>query len=243
MSKKYNTILLKLSGEALSGENGHGICPETMKNVAGQIAVVAQSGVRIGIVVGAGNIWRGKMDPDMNRSIADNMGMAATLINSLAMKDYIIRAGVCAEVLSAVPVDKFADYYTNRRAMQLLDEGCVVIFACGTGNPFFTTDTAGALRACEIDADAFIQAKNVDAVYESNPDDNPNARKFKRVSYQHLIENSLQAFDMTASVMCSDNNIDSVLFSLRKENAIVNACDCQNCGTIISNDDVIEYYE
>ncbi len=165
---KYNRIVLKLSGQALSGDEGFGLNPELFDATAKQIASVAKSGVQVGVVIGAGNIWRGAMDKNMDRAIADNMGMAATLINSLAMKDYIIRQGTKAEVLSAVQVNKFADYFTTRRANELLAEGTVVIFACGTGNPFFTTDTAASLRACEINADCFVQAKNIDAVYDSD---------------------------------------------------------------------------
>lgn len=243
MDKANPTILIKLSGEALSGGTNHPLDPDTLLKVAQQIAAVSMRGYCIGIVIGAGNIWRGNMDMDLNRPIADDMGMVATLINCLAMKDAIMQTGVRAEVLSAVPVKKFADDYTPRHAKRLLDHGYVVIFACGTGNPFVTTDTAGALRACEIGADRYVQARNVDAVYDSNPDDNPHARRFRRVSYTYLIEKGLQILEPTAALLCSDNNIDSILFSLHKENAIMDACECCNCGTIISNDGTIKYYE
>ncbi|MEX1378197.1 MAG: UMP kinase [Eubacteriales bacterium] len=242
MSKKYKRVVLKLSGEALSGDDNFVLCPEILKSVAKQIAQIANQGVQVGVVIGAGNIWRGRMDEEMNRAIADNMGMAATLINSLAMKDYVIRAGAKAEVLSAVPVEKFADYYTTRKAMELLEEDTVVIFACGTGNPFFTTDTAGALRACEIMADGFIQAKNIDAVYDDDPRKNPNAKPFKKVSYQHILKNDLKAFDTTASILCQENNIDCIMVSLNEENALLNAINGNAKGTVISNDDVVEYY-
>ncbi len=242
MKKEYKRVVLKLSGEALSGDNNFVLCPEILKRVAKQIAQIANTGVEVGVVIGAGNIWRGRMDEEMNRAIADNMGMAATLINSLAMKDYVIRAGVKAEVLSAVPVDKFADYYTTRKAVELLENKVVVIFACGTGNPFFTTDTAGALRACEITADGFIQAKNIDAVYDSDPKENPKAKAFKKVSYEYILKNNLKAFDDTASILCQENNIDCIMVSLNEENALLNAINGKGRGTIISNDAEVEYY-
>ena len=242
MSKKYKRVVLKLSGEALSGDDNFVLCPEILKKVAKQIAQIASEGVQVGVVIGAGNIWRGRMDEEMNRAIADNMGMAATLINSLAMKDYVIRAGAKAEVLSAVSVEKFADYYTTRKAMELLEANTVVIFACGTGNPFFTTDTAGALRACEIMADGFIQAKNIDAVYDDDPRKNPNAKPFKRVSYKYILKNDLQAFDTTASILCQENNIDCIMVSLNEENALLNAISGNAKGTVISNEDIVEYY-
>lgn len=242
MGKDYKRVVLKLSGEALSGEDNFVLCPNILKRVAKQIAEIANTGVQVGVVIGAGNIWRGRMDEEMNRAIADNMGMAATLINSLAMKDYVIRAGVNAEVLSAVPVDKFADYYTTRKAVDLLNNNQVVIFACGTGNPFFTTDTAGALRACEIQADGFIQAKNIDAVYDADPRKNPNAKAFKKVSYKHILDNNLQAFDTTASILCMENDIDCIMVSLNEENALLNALKGKGKGTIISNEDIVEYY-
>lgn len=237
----YKTVILKLSGEALSGDKGNGLCPEILKFVSKQIAQVANSGIRIGVVTGSGNIWRGKMDTDMDRSTADDMGMIATVINALALKDYIIRAGAKAEVLSAVQMNKFAQLYTTRRTNELMDKGCVVIFACGTGNPFFTTDTAGALRACELSADAYIQAKSIDYVYDSDPSENPNAKAFSRISYDYILEHSLNAFDLTASIMLKNNNIDSVMFLLRKEQAIVDVCKGKKCGTIISNENIIEY--
>ncbi len=242
MKKEYKRVVLKLSGEALSGDNNFVLCPEILKRVAKQIAQIANTGVEVGVVIGAGNIWRGRMDEEMNRAIADNMGMAATLINSLAMKDYVIRAGVKAEVLSAVPVDKFADYYTTRKAVELLENKVVVIFACGTGNPFFTTDTAGALRACEITADGFIQAKNIDAVYDSDPKENPKAKAFRKVSYEYILKNNLKAFDDTASILCQENNIDCIMVSLNEENALLNAINGKGKGTIISNNCEIEYY-
>lgn len=242
MPKKYKRVVLKLSGEALSGNDNFVLCADILKGVAGQIAQIANSGVQVGVVIGAGNIWRGRMDEEMNRAIADNMGMAATLINSLAMKDYCIRAGVKAEVLSAVPVEKFADYYTARRAIELLENNTVVIFACGTGNPFFTTDTAGALRACEIMADGFIQAKNIDAVYDADPAKHPDAKAFKRVSYKYILDHNLRAFDTTASILCSENDIDCIMVSLSEEDALLNALSGHSKGTTISNEDIIEYY-
>lgn len=242
MVKKYKRVVLKLSGEALSGEDNFVLCPNILRRVAKQIAEIAETGVQVGVVIGAGNIWRGRMDEEMNRAIADNMGMAATLINSLAMKDYVIRAGVNAEVLSAVAVDKFADYYTTRKAMDLLNDNTVVIFACGTGNPFFTTDTAGALRACEIQADGFIQAKNIDAVYDADPRTNPDAKAFKKISYKHILDNDLKAFDTTATILCMENDIDSIMVSLNEENALLNALKGKGKGTTISNEDIVEYY-
>ena len=240
---KYKRVLLKLSGEALAGDDHQGFCTETLNDVARQIHEVAKLGIQIGIVVGAGNIWRGRMDSKMNRSIADDMGMTATLINALALKDYISRAGTKAEVLSAVPMDKFAEYYTTRKANDLLNSGCVCIFACGTGNPYFTTDTAAVVRALEVKADILLQAKNIDAVYDSDPAVNKNAKRYHRLNYDDVIKNNLKAMDLTASALCRDNDLASFAFGLGKKDAILRAASGENNGTYIKNGIDTEFYE
>ncbi len=241
--KKYKRVLLKLSGEALAGDNKQAFSTETLYDVARQIHEVAEKGIEIGIVVGAGNIWRGRMDNKMNRSIADDMGMTATLLNALALKDYITRAGTQAEVLSAVPMDKFAEYYTTRKADALLASGCVTIFACGTGNPYFTTDTAAVVRALEVNADILLQAKNVDAVYDCDPVLNVNARRYHRLNYDEVIQNNLKVMDLTASALCRDNDLASFVFGLGKKDAILRAASGENNGTFIKNGINTEFYE
>lgn len=233
---KFKRVLIKISGEALSGEKGNGIDFDVLGRVCDQLKTVAESGVEIGLIVGAGNFWRGRQGTDMDRTTADHMGMLATVINALALQDALERKGVPTRVQSALTITRVAEPYILRKAIRHFEKGRVVIFACGTGNPFFSTDTAAALRAAEIGADAILLAKNVDGIYDSDPRKNPNAVKFDKISYLEVIKRGLSAMDSTAITLCMDNNIPILAFGLSEENAIVRAASGEQFGTIISND-------
>lgn len=230
----YKRVIIKLSGEALATSNGMGIDMDKLNDVCNQIAEVRSIGVDIGIVIGAGNFWRGRQsDKEMNRTTADHMGMVATVINALAIQDKLERLGVQTRVQTALTITKVAEPYILRKAMRHLEKGRVVIFACGTGNPYFSTDTGASLRAAEIGAEVLLLAKNVDGVYDSDPKINPNAKKFDELSYMDVISKGLKAMDATAITMCMDNAIPIVAFSLMEENSIMRAVTGQKIGTII----------
>ena len=229
----YKRILLKLSGEAIANENGFGINDALLDEIALQIKNAAQSGVEIGIVIGAGNFWRGRQTDKMDKSVADYMGMMATVLNCLALQDSLERMGVKAEVQTALAIEKVAKPFNLKQANNTLEDGGVVIFGCGTGNPYFTTDTGAALRALEIQADALLLAKNIDGVYDSDPRKNPEAKKFDEISYREVIERNLKATDMTAITMCMDNNMPIVAFGLKEENSIMRAISGECFGTVI----------
>ncbi|MCK5758786.1 MAG: UMP kinase [Clostridiales bacterium] len=234
MSKaKYERILLKLSGEALSGEKGFGIDADTVIEIVKSIEVVYKLGVQIAIVVGAGNFWRGRDGQGMDRSTADHMGMLGTVINSLALQDAIEKHGIPTRVMTAIPMDRIAEPYIKRKAVSHLENNEIVIFACGTGNPFFSTDTAAALRAAEIDADIILFAKNVDGIYSADPNKNPDAVKYDTISYHEVLMKKLAAIDLTATSLCLDNEIPSLLFALEKPSNIVDAVLGNSTGTFI----------
>lgn len=231
---KYKRVIIKLSGEALAGENGTGIDAEKLTYVCKEIAAVKALGVDVGIVIGGGNFWRGRQaDDKMNRSTADHMGMLATVMNALAIQDKLEQLGVPVRVQTALTITKVAEPYILRKAIRHFEKGRIVIFACGTGNPYFSTDTGAALRACEIGADALLLAKNVDGVYDSDPKLNPQAKKFSEISYMDVIQKGLKAMDTTAITMCMDNNIPIVVFALMQKDSIRNAVYGVNTGTII----------
>ena len=207
MQPAYKRVVIKISGEALAGENGFGISGETISKVAEQIISVVKLGVEVGIVIGAGNIWRGRQGRDMDRSTADHMGMLATVINSLAMQDALEHKGYKTRVMTAIAMNEIAEPYIRRKAMSHLDKKLIVIFACGTGNPFFSTDTTAALRAAEIEADVVLMAKNIDGVYEADPRKNPSARRYKSIRYMDVLEKGIQVMDSTATSLCMDNDI------------------------------------
>lgn len=209
----YHRVLLKISGEALSSDSSV-ICRETVQETVTKIKAVKDMGVQIGIVVGGGNIMRGRSAEGMERNRADHMGMLATAINSLALQDALEHAGVACEVQSAVEMNRFCDSFTARGAKRALDEGKVVIFACGSGCPFFSTDTAAALRAAEIGADALLLAKNIDAIYSADPKTNPNAIRYSRISYDRVVAENLRATDLTAITLCKEQNIPIRAFAL-----------------------------
>ena len=233
MSVKYKRVMLKISGEALAGDKGFGLDGTTVTTIAAKIKECAELGCEIAIVVGGGNFWRGRTGEGMDRSRADHMGMLATVINSLALLDALEQQGVAARVQTAIEMRQIAEPYIRLKAMRHLDKGRVVIFACGTGNPFFSTDTAAALRAAEIDAEIILLAKKVDAVYDSDPHVNPNAVKFDALSYIDVLNRGLGVMDSTATSLCMDNNIPILVFGLNDPENIKRAVMGEEIGTIV----------
>ena len=229
----YKRVIIKLSGEALAGEKGSGIDGKVLNKVVDQIIEIKKLGVEIGIVVGAGNFWRGRQGTDMDRTTADHMGMLATLMNALAIQDACESKGVQTRVQAALTITRVAEPYILRKALTHFEKGRIVIFACGTGNPYFTTDTAAALRAAEIGADVLLLAKNVDGIYDSDPKLNKNAKKLDKVSYKEYIERSLKAMDTTAITMCMENEIPVLAFGLFEKDALLRAVSGENIGTLI----------
>ncbi len=230
----YKRVLIKLSGEALAGEKGYGIDMQVLEKVATQLGDVYNSGVEMGIIIGAGNIWRGRQGTNMERSTADHMGMLATVLNSLALQDVLEKKGIPTRVQTALTITRVAEPYILRKALRHLEKKRIVIFACGTGNPFFSTDTAAALRAAEIGAEAILLAKNVDGIYDSDPKKNPNAVKFDEISYMQVIEKGLSAMDTTAITLCMENKIPIIAFGLNEENSILRVSQGEKIGTIIN---------
>lgn len=232
---KYKRIILKLSGEALAGDKGYGIEHGVITSIARQVVEVASRGVEVAIVVGGGNIWRGVSGSakGMDRATADYMGMLATVINSLAMQDALENEGMVTRVMSAIEMKEVAEPYIRRRAISHLDKGRVVIFAAGTGNPYFSTDTTAALRAAEIGGEVILMAKKVDGVYDSDPVSNPQAVKFKRLDYIDVIKRGLGVMDSTAASLCMDNNIPIIVFDLTSEGNILRAVMGEEIGTYV----------
>ena len=231
---KYKRVLIKLSGEAL-GDHGRLFDFEQIDRVADVIRQLHETGAEIAIVIGAGNIWRGRQGPaaKMTAVNADHMGMLGTTINSIAMQDAVERQGIESRVMSAVEMTRFCEPYTYRRAVRHLEKGRVVIFACGTGNPFFSTDTAAALRAVEIGADAILLAKNVDGVYSADPVKDPTAVKYDSISYDEVLAQHLMVMDTTATSLSMDNHIPVLLFALKDPENIIRALCGENVGTIV----------
>ncbi len=233
MKPVYNRVLLKISGEALAGSDKFGINEEMTRKVAREIKQIHDLGVQVAIVVGGGNFWRGRTSKDMDRATADYMGMLATVMNSLAVQESLLAIGVPARVQTSIEMREIAEPYARRRALAHLENGDVVIFGGGTGNPFFSTDTAAALRAAEIDADVILLAKNVDAVYDSDPATNPNAVKFGELTFMDVIEKDLKVMDLTAATLCKDNNIAIHVFAIAEEGNVQKAISGEKIGTII----------
>lgn len=231
---KYKRIMLKLSGEALAGENGFGIDFNVTNRIAEEIKELVELGVEIGAVVGGGNIWRGRSGQGMDRTTADYMGMLATCINALALQDSLENIGVNTRVQTAIEMREVAEPFIRRRAMRHLEKGRVVIFAAGTGNPYFSTDTTAALRAAEIEADAILLAKKVDGVYDKDPNKYPDAKKYDKLSYIQVLEQGLQVMDSTATSLCMDNNIPIIVFGLDKCGNIKRAVLGEKIGTVVS---------
>lgn len=233
MEPKYKRVLLKISGEALAGDSKFGINPEMTKVVAKQIKEINDLNVETAIVVGGGNFWRGRTSQDMDRATADYMGMLATVMNSMALQDALLAQGVKAKVQTAIEMKELAEPYARRRALRHLEHNEVVIFGAGTGNPFFSTDTAAALRAAEIDADVILLAKNIDGVYDDDPATNPNAKKFDELSFMDVVEKDLKVMDLTAATLCKDNNIAIHVFALSEEGNVKKAVCGEKIGTLI----------
>jgi uridylate kinase len=234
---KYRRILLKLGGEALAGEGGFGINPSQAAFVAAKVANVVGMGAQVALVIGGGNLWRGKqdgLDHGMERVTADHMGMLATVMNSLALQDALERVGLPTRVLTGIEVRAVAEPYIQRRALRHLEKGRVIIFGAGTGNPYFTTDTAASLRAMEIDADVLIKATKVDAVYDSDPKKNKDAKRFDHLTYIQALNMRVGVMDSTAMAMCMDNNLPIMVLNLWQEDALEKAMSGEPVGTIIT---------
>ena len=231
---KYKRVLIKLSGEAL-GDHGRLFDFEQIDRVADVIRQLHETGAEIAIVIGAGNIWRGRQGPaaKMTAVNADHMGMLGTAINSIAMQDAVERQGIASRVMSAVEMTRFCEPYTYRRAVRHLEKGRVVIFACGTGNPFFSTDTAAVLRAAEIHADGILLAKNIDGVYDSDPVKNPDAKRYDRISYMEVLSQGLNVMDSTATSLCMDNKVPMIVFDLTVQGNIARALKGEDVGTTV----------
>lgn len=233
---KYKRIVLKISGEALAGEAGFGLSPKVIKNVAQQVKEVVDLGVEVAVVVGGGNIWRGKVGSEMgmDRTTADYMGMLATVMNAMAMQDALEKEGAETRVATSIDMRQVAEPYIRRKAVRNLEKNRVVIFAGGTGNPYFSTDTTAALRAAEIEADVILMAKNnVDGVYSADPQKDPNAVKYDELSYLDVISQGLEVMDSTASSLCMDNDIPLVVFSIMEEGNIKRAVCGEKIGTVV----------
>lgn len=233
MKAKYKRILLKISGEALSGAAGHGFDPESLKSVAEQILEVTKLGVEVGIVVGGGNIWRGRQGMNMDRVTADQMGMLATVINALAVSEALIGVGADARVLTSIEISGVGEKFNHKVADRYLKEGKIVVFGGGTGNPFFSTDTGASLKAAEIGADALLLAKNIDGIYDSDPKTNPGAKKFDELTYDEYVARGLRAMDTSAVIMCKENGLKVHAFGLSGKNSIVKAVAGDKEGTVI----------
>lgn len=233
---KYKRVLLKLSGEALAGDKHFGLCEETIGRITDKIKEALEMGVEIAIVVGGGNFWRGRSSDKMDRTRADHMGMLATVINSLALQDALEQRGVPTRVQTAIEMRQIAEPYIRGKAARHLEKGRIVIFGCGTGNPFFSTDTTAALRAAEVDAEIIMLAKKVDAVYDSDPNINPDAVRFDHVSYKEVLNRGLGVMDSTATSLCMDNNIPIRVFGLDDPENIIRVLNGDEIGTLVSND-------
>ena len=235
MEPKYKRMLIKLSGEALAGKQGHGLDESVISEVVEQIARIHAMGVEIALVIGGGNFWRGRQGKQMDRTTADHMGMLATVMNSLAMMDALEQQGIPTRVQTALIMTSVAEPYILRKALHHFEEGRIVIMACGTGNPYCSTDTAAAQRACEIQADVLMMAKNIDGIYDSDPKINRNAKKYDHINYIDVIKNGIKAMDATAATMCMENNIPVLAFGLDEKNSLIRAVCGEKLGTIIDN--------
>ncbi len=236
MQPKYKRILLKLSGESLAGENKHGIDFDTVQKICEPIKKCVEAGVQVAVVVGGGNFWRGRSSGEMDRTRADHMGMLATTINALGVADALESLDVDVRVQTAISMRQVAEPYIRNKAISHLNKGRVVIFGCGTGNPFFSTDTAAALRAVEIEADVIMKATMVDGVYDSDPKKNPDAKKFETITHQEVLNKGLAVMDSTASALCKDNDLPILVFSIDDPENIYRAVCGENIGTVVKNE-------
>jgi uridylate kinase len=233
----YRRILVKLSGEALMGSSDYGIDPLFLKRLAAEVAAVRENGAEIAVVIGGGNLFRGAglARAGMDRVTADQMGMLATVMNSLALQDALEQIGVFARVMSAIRINEVCEDYIRRRAIRHLEKGRITIFAAGTGSPFFTTDTAASLRAIEIEADLLLKATKVDGVYDSDPMLNPSARRYDRLTYDQVLDGRLNVMDATAIVLCRDHHLPLRVFNLNEPGALVRVARGEEVGTLVTN--------
>lgn len=234
---KYKRVLLKVSGEALAGQKHRGLDFDVVNELCKSVQECVRLGVEVGIVIGAGNFWRGVKDgaDHMQRSHADSMGMLGTVMNAIAVADALEKHGMDARVLSAVEMNKFAEYFTRDLAVRYLSEGKVVLFAAGTGSPYFSTDTGAVLRGVEIEADAILMAKNIDAIYSADPRTNPDAVRYSQLTYAKVLEDNLKATDITAMALAMDNDMTMICFGLDEENSIVRVVCGEAIGTTVKN--------
>ncbi|MCL2383405.1 MAG: UMP kinase [Oscillospiraceae bacterium] len=233
MDIAYKRVLLKVSGEALSGERKNGIDVDTIGAICDQIKVMVDLGVEVAIVVGGGNFWRGRYGHQMERTTSDYMGMLATTINGLALQDAIEARGICTRLQTAIEMREIAEPYIKRKATKHLEKGRVVIFACGTGNPYFSTDTGAALRAAETDAEVILLAKTIDGVYSADPKEDPNAVKFDEISYLDILNKDLKVMDATATSLCKDNQIPLIVFGIDEPENMVKIIKGERIGTLV----------
>ncbi len=236
--KKYKRILLKLSGEALMGQLGFGIDPKVLDRMALEVGQLVGIGVQVGLVIGGGNLFRGAalQTAGLDRVTGDHMGMLATLMNALAMRDALERSNIKSSVMSAIPMSGVVDHYDRRKAVRALSRGEVVIFAAGTGNPFFTTDSAACLRGIEVDADLVLKATKVDGVYSADPMIDPDAKKYDHLSYDEVLDKKLEVMDLTAICLCRDHEMPLRVFAMEQQGALLNIVVGGNEGTLVSAD-------
>lgn len=229
----YKRVLLKLSGEALAGEGNFGVDEKHLKDLAEVLKKIPEMGVQLGIVVGGGNFWRGRAYPEMDRVTADQIGMLATAMNAMALSDALTQAGADNRVMNAIQMNQINEFYIRKRALRHLEKGRIVIFAGGTGSPYFTTDSAAALRASEIDADVMLKATQVDGVYDKDPKTNPDAKRFDKLTLAEVLDKELKVMDATAAAICRDNDINILVFSLDPLDNIIKAIRGEQVGTLV----------
>ncbi|MCH8330305.1 MAG: UMP kinase [Bacteroidetes bacterium] len=236
MDLKYKRILLKLSGESLMGDNGFSIDPTKVRQYASDIKGLVNEGVEVAIVIGGGNIFRGLQDSEtgIERAQGDYMGMLATVINGMAIQDALEKMGVYTRLMSAIKMEEIAEPYIRRRAIRHLEKGRVVIFGAGTGNPYFTTDTAASLRAIEIEADVILKGTRVDGIYTADPEKDKSATKFERLSFTEAIQKDLNVMDMTAFTLCNENKLPIIVFDMNKKGNLIKVIQGENIGTLVS---------
>ena len=233
MATKYKRVLIKLSGEALAGEDKFGVTPEMTAKTAAQVKEIHDQGVQIAIVVGGGNFFRGRTGKNIDRATADYMGMLATVMNALALQDSLLSIGCDAKVMTAIEIRDMAEGYSRRKALDYLDDNKVVIFGGGTGSPFFSTDTTAALRAAEMNAEVILLAKSIDAVYSEDPNVNPDAERYEELTYMDIVEKELRVMDLTAATLCKDNDIQLYVFAMAEEGNLMKVINGENVGTLI----------
>ena len=233
MATKYKRVLIKLSGEALAGEDKFGVNPEMTAKTAAQVKEIHDQGVQIAIVVGGGNFFRGRTGKNIDRATADYMGMLATVMNALALQDSLLSIGCDAKVMTAIEIRDMAEGYSRRKALDYLDDNKVVIFGGGTGSPFFSTATTAALRAAEMNAEVILLAKSIDAVYSEDPNVNPDAERYEELTYMDIVEKELRVMDLTAATLCKDNDIQLYVFAMAEEGNLMKVINGENMGTLI----------